>query len=458
MKKIILSLVLFSATTLTVLSQYYQGFENDNFNGLHGVLINPANIVDSRIKSEINIFSTQIQIGTDYTPLTPDNFINIINEDSFTVFPKDDNELLLNLELFGPSFMFNLTKKSSIGLLSRVRIYNNSRNLNAKLYEDLTSGFDDEDFDFNMKNLDQTLHAWGEIGLTYGRILTDKDNNFLKAGITLKYLLGGGVVQATSNSFSGDYVYNENDPPQSLINLSGDLSYMMSYNEDEDPFSSITPGFGTDIGLIYEYRPESTRTIAEDRNGKGFNKYKLKIGVAILDIGHITYKDQEQTDYTLNGSVTAEEGENDIGQALEDNYPGTTTVKDIKVSLPTALQINIDYRITHRVYASVNYNTSLLEADKPYNNIGQNILSISPRYETRFFSLYLPVSFSELGGTAIGTGFRLGPLVIGSGTILSTLFSDNAKSANIYAGLKVPIYQKRKSKLENDTLTPGTVN
>jgi hypothetical protein len=41
-------------------------------------------------------------------------------------------------------------------------------------------------------------------------------------------------------------------------------------------------GIGADIGFVYEYRPDY-----ENKKEQYDNKYKLKVGLALLDIGAI---------------------------------------------------------------------------------------------------------------------------------------------------------------------------
>ena len=47
----------------------------------------------------------------------------------------------------------------------------------------------------------------------------------------------------------------------------------------------------------------------------------------------------------------------------------------------------------------------------------------------------------QYAGFAWGVGLRAGPLTIGSASALTNLFSNNSKAADLYIGLKIPIYQ-----------------
>jgi len=41
-----------------------------------------------------------------------------------------------------------------------------------------------------------------------------------------------------------------------------------------------------------------------------------------------------------------------------------------------------------------------------------------------------------------GAGLRFGPLMLGSGSVLTNLLSDTSKTTDVFVGLKVPIYRK----------------
>lgn len=155
----------------TTYSQSYIGHTVDNYAGIHGVIYNPANIVDSPFKADINLLSASAFGGSDYYAVDLQNVFEA--EDGFDFdddaerFPSDANNFFINTDIVGPSFMFNLSKKSSIGLITRARGVYNINNINGFLYENLEREFDpDEDFSFDSSNLTSTLHSWAEIGVS----------------------------------------------------------------------------------------------------------------------------------------------------------------------------------------------------------------------------------------------------------------------------------------------------
>ncbi|HFG0469967.1 hypothetical protein [Flavobacterium psychrophilum] len=60
-------LLLFVFTSLfSARAQSYLGYYYDNYAGVQSVLYNPASIVDSRFKTDINLASVSGSVGNDY--------------------------------------------------------------------------------------------------------------------------------------------------------------------------------------------------------------------------------------------------------------------------------------------------------------------------------------------------------------------------------------------------------
>ena len=108
----ILSIILLSTT---LYSQSYIGHTVDNFSGVHGLISNPANVVDSRMRTDINLASVSAFFGSDYFGLSlKDLFREDIDFDNVERFPKDKNNFFNTIDVMGPSFMFNLNEKNNL--------------------------------------------------------------------------------------------------------------------------------------------------------------------------------------------------------------------------------------------------------------------------------------------------------------------------------------------------------
>ena len=420
-------------------AQNYVGHSVDNYSGVHGVVYNPSNVVGSNVRADINLFSASVFGGSDYFGINISDIINSNGGFDFDTdtekFPSNENNFFFNADVIGPSFMFNLTKKSSIGLVSRVRANMNINNINGELYEVMADDFNsDEDFEFDSRDLNGTIHAWAEIGLAYGRIILDKPNHVVKAGVTLKFLQGAGSVFMFSPGMQGEFIASTN-----MLTTQGELNYGTSrdFEEGDIDFDELTSGFGLDVGFTYQWHPNRE----SDTEPSYKDPYKLKIGLSLTDIGSINYKDAIVTNYDLNNTVDTSTYDDDTEEFLDDNYNGFETKKATKVKLPTALHLLIDFRFTKKIFFSAQADLSMVKDGKTLTNSVINSVIVAPRLETKWFSLYAPLSFRQYGDVSFGGGIRLGVLTIGSGSVFTNLLSDSSKTTDVYLGLKIPLYR-----------------
>ena len=421
-------------------AQSYIGQTLDHYSGIQGIIYNPSFVVDSKQRADINILSISAFGGSDYFSMDIDGILD--SEDGFNISdglvetPKIDNQFFLNVDILGPSFMFNLSKRSSIGITSRARTFLNFNNLNGTLYENLTESFgDNQNFNFELQNFSGTIHAWAEVGLTYGRVLVNNNSSFLKGGFTLKYLQGAGSTFVNAPSATGQY-----DMASQLLTTAGNFNYgyTLGFDPDNIEFSNVSSGFGGDVGFTYEYRPR----VAYDSIGRNYSNYKLRTGISITDIGSISYDDSNVTSYDLDNTIDKEEFEGrGTREVLEENYQGIEEVITSKINLPTAMHLFMDYKMKKYLYLGLQGSLSLIGDDQEQANRIINTLTATPRFQSRWFSFYLPVSLRQYDGFAMGAGLRLGPLSVGSGSVISNYLGDSSQTTDIYAGLKIPIYR-----------------
>ena len=133
-------------------SQSYIGHNVDNYAGIHSVAYNPSTIVGSNFKTDINIISGSVFGGSDYFGI---DFNSLINgnfdfDDDSERYVSEGNNFYLNTNVLGPSFMFNLNKKSSIGIITKGRAFFNLNDINGELFEAIEDEFEsDNNVTFN---------------------------------------------------------------------------------------------------------------------------------------------------------------------------------------------------------------------------------------------------------------------------------------------------------------------
>lgn len=421
-------------------SQSYVGHSVDNYSGIQGVIYNPSSIVGSNLRADINLFSASVFGGSDYFGINISDIMNSDGgfdfDDDTKKFPSNANNFFFNADILGPSFMFNINKKSSIGIVTRLRANLNINNISGELYENVSDNFDtNENFEFDFKDLNGTIHAWGEIGLAYGRILVDNQTHLLKGGATVKYLQGAGSGFMSSPGLQGQY-----SASAETITTQGELNYGTSqdFESDDLDFSNLTAGFGLDVGFTYQwYADRGNGGLPSDQT-----PYNLKVGVSVTDIGAISYENASINNYDLNGQASTANFEDDTEDFLANNYPGTETIETAKIKLPTALHVLVDYRLTKKWFVSAQADISMIKKGAELSSSVINTATVAPRLETKWFSFYAPLSFRQYGDISFGGGLRLGPLTLGSGSVFTNLLSDSSKTTDVYLGLKIPLFRK----------------
>lgn len=471
MKKItLLFLLIISGSYLD--AQSYIGYLTDNYSGVNSLIANPANIVDSRFKTDINLVGASVFAGNDYYGL---NAMDAINEDDFDFdldankYPSTDNNVALNADIMGPSFMFNLNKKSSIAIFTRARAFLNVNGVNGETVDVID---DDTTNDFNINEGDFLAfgQGWAELGVTYARVLVNNEKHFLKAGITVKYIQGGGSAYGIGKNVTVNYDDDGTDlgggQTTGSVTSTGALSYGRFVDFDNDNYEYELPesatGFGSDLGFVYEWRPNYADYTKTNADGDSYtfkdkNKYKLKLGVSITDIGSINYKNGIEEVFDITNTALSEDDFDDLDDlddVLNSLYTLTNTKIGYKTKLPTALHLNADWSFSNHFYINLNTDLSLIGKEKVNASRISNVVSLTPRFESKWFSLYAPLSVVENNGFQIGAGLRAGPLYLGSGSILSVAGNDDSKGADFYAGLKIPVYQGKPRDKDKD----GVIN
>lgn len=356
--------------------------------------------------------------------------------------------------------MFHIGKKNAIAFFTRSHFLVNAENIDSKLADQIIGDKNSQiQFPFTIRssqNMKVNLNAYTEFGLSYARVLIAQKNNFLKAGITLKYLAGtaNGYIHINKlhttvkkdRETNKSYLTNTSD--RVVVRLGG---VHLSNFDAKDLFDFKSTGFGADIGFIYEYRAHP------DKPKQGINQYKLKIGVSLLDIGGIKYK----RDTTRSGGYTIHipKGQRfylsnlsnsniDHIKDIFDQYPQYFTETDeansagYRVSLPASLHLSIDYHVGGGFYINLAARKALTSFS---NHTGSgrvyNYVTLTPRIESKHFGFFVPVSYSSFTDLNAGIAFRLGPLYLGSGSILTAAFGDT-KRVDVFFGIHFGGLQK----------------
>ncbi len=462
--------LLFFAFTSVSIAQSFPGYRTSNYTGVNGVFFNPANIADNRFKFDINIIAINGFIGTDQGGLRFKDITKSLSADSLRAKLLRGHASINSLDyvdVLGPSVMFSLSPKTSLAFTTRTRVFSNAKDINGDLASALIdAGNSGITTPVNLNTGNSITHAtgWTEIGGSIAQVLTNKgSHHFLKGGISFKYLLGNADSYVNANGLHGTITNNAGN-----AGFTGPASGFLSINTTSNNFKDYTisdffkysgHGVGGDIGFVYEWRPDMD--YSRYQNDYFANKYKIKIGVSLLDVGNIKFN--KSSNQAANYNINIPAGDNFnlnslSGKAVTDYInilnaspyfvKGTPQSSSYSVNLPTTLQANIDYLVNKNLgfnfAAQINTNKT-----NNFNLYYFNSYSITPRWENSLLSVEIPFNYNELTHFNAGLSFRIGPLFIGSGSVLSAIVHDS-KQADVHVGLHFGIPYKKKMRPDTD--------
>ncbi|SMO71403.1 Thrombospondin type 3 repeat-containing protein [Solitalea koreensis] len=454
-------------------AQQFLGLRGSNYAGIYNVFYNPAEIVDSRFSFDMNLISFSTTASNNFGSINRNylfdkGFLKLNVKDdagpywSFT----NDNKVrsgVQNSSVMGPSFMFSFGKKkqNAIALFSKANMFTNIDGITSEFAELVNDDFGTEALKgkpITMSNFRTSTVGWGEVGLTYGRVLLNAKQNFLKGAISAKYVRGYVSGYLNSNTLSIQLV----DPQNSAVKISNsDLSmaYSNNFNSNGDfQFDKIAgrASGAVDLGLVYEYRPKYENFTYEMDQKKGLirhdkNKYLFKAAISITDLGPSLkfdkgtysreYKNMNADNYDISGLPSPADAKEFVAALDADFTNSSAAAKEYEFGLPTSMNANLDYRIGAGFY--VNANAFMpLSAKNKVNAHFVNIYSVTPRFETGGFGAYFPVSYTEHKDLNVGLTFRAGPFLVGTSTIAPFFGKQEIRAADIHFGFKIPVRNK----------------
>ena len=447
MKKILLSLLGLIAYE-GMAQQSFIGLRTSTYGGTLSTISNPAHALWAR-PWDVNLVSIDANLGNNEMGMSLDL------EKSFKKFTDNlaNSKAIdagLKVDVLGPSFIARVNKKHAIGLVSRLRLMANTNGIDANVLQAL---IDSKDMNLSsnlssyknlngISDMNVMANAFREIGAVWSYTVMNDGYNLLRVGAGVKLVQGTGSFYmgfkgANVNNFSlgkdakGDPILHVNDAKAEV--RSGGLDVLGS----PDLFATSASTIGVDLGVIYEYSEDGCP------NCDGHIPYRFKVGVALLDLGKLSYQTNNKS-YRYN-LVNQDINLKDIQKSF-DAIPRPEELKgtSFSSSLPTTLNINLDYRFIDGLYLNLSSQLNMVPKNE-YNARYANDFVLTPRYETHWgngvFGAFLPISYNEVSGFNTGAAFHVGPLVFGSRSILGNLIG-SSKELNAFVGIRFGnIYQ-----------------
>ena len=462
----------------TGVGQGWIGLAQSNYGGTNSLYINPSALADSRHKfylnvagADFNFYNTYIQLDL---PGPAREFLDGTRElkreylteqlSGGTKFASVTGELRL------PSLMISLGPRQGLAFTNRVRAFVQASNVSENLARLARYGLGQagqlglanrllSDNSFNL-----SVGAYHEFALSYARTLTTNQEHFWKVGGTVKYLvgLGGGYLLNEGTQYQ---VYSADSVQLQSRNLSYGFVNTALYKQPGFGagmlYSSQRPGqgFGLDLGATYEWRPEYDQyqyhMDGQDWTDNSRNKYRLRVGLALTDLGAISYNNSQYVQQAqLANTRTVQLGHLDTIKIRNADQIRNTAQRLVGLSsqstkftsyLPTTLRLTADYRLVNHLFAGLLWTQNVL----PASTIGQRSISslaLTPRIEFSHAEIAVPLILANnYRKFQLGAMVRLGPLVVGSDNLGGLVNLTGTTGADLYFGLNLAL-QKHKHK------------
>ncbi|MBI3501528.1 MAG: OmpA family protein [Bacteroidetes bacterium] len=444
-------------------SQDFIGYSNSNYAGVSGIDLNPASIADSRYKFDMALAGFSFNVSNNYIGLRKEAIKNkstAFNDPNFQKdylverINSDRKSAFIHQQLILPSFMLTLSPKHAIGVSIRERTYVNIDGFEPELASQLYHSLEDSSlWQHHLTNKQVSIQAmtWLEYGATYARVLRDEGNKFLKAGVRIKFLQGFWASYVFINNF--DYNFGS-DSTLSVYNTSVNYGHSNSFSLEKNMLKyqfASKPSFGFDLGAVYEWRPDREKYFY-DMDGETHldaryaNKYKLRAGLSVLDIGNIRFEKAtlgdfyaDINDWQINHLKmdTSKGPMANVDSIIKSKFQQTEGLGTFKMNLPTAISTQVDYNIWKNYYANFTAYYAF-QFTKNKNKVHElTTFSITPRWDWKWFGVFIPVSYNTYRNLNLGLDLRLGPLIIGTHNLAPLIGNQNIYGAEVHFILKL---------------------
>lgn len=443
---------------MTGIGQNYTAIQGSSYAGSLGTGHNPASIVNTPYTWDVTPFAFQVRTITDavtihnYSLLTP----GAKAEYAFTPgnFSRTAH-LSSNINLLNARVSLNRQTAIAGGINIRTYLRGKTSPYN---FIDTLSGLESF-FGINGNRLDLsgdvTGNSWVEVYGSYARTMIDNEKARLNAGVTLKISRG-----LAASNVRADNIRVEPQATTELSQLvSGQARYAYSINFDywknekstmqniRDFLSRTEGGFSMDLGVEYLLKPSGWVAFDDDDT---YYDYDWKIGLSLLDLGFNQYRFSPNSRYVsgIRPGISGADLDNKFTnienvQAFNDSL--ATVVRTMRrfsgnftVINPTRLVINADRFITQAFYvnADLSINLYAFMKDRLYAR-ELNLLTVTPRWETRRWGFYLPMQYNAENKFWVGAAVKAGPLLLGIHNFAYVFAKDQLQNGGGYLALVV---------------------
>lgn len=366
----------------------------------------------------------------------------------------------LNMITQGPSFLFSYQKWGiAIGTANHtsLKIFNVAEPL-ARLTRlknfSLNALTDSAGTQIIDNSFSVVANAYQEFSASFGYLVYDNGPFKVKAGVGFRFLLGLGYGEFNNNGVDLRF-FDQDSIVMRSANFSAAYSNPQIFNDfrsDILNFERAGTGYALNLGASVEWNPEALSPLFKPE------RYKFRFGVALSNIGAITYDRQvTKLSATLNNPIVinpqdtaflasfATSNSNGIAfldSVVRNNMTVTSEDGSMRINLPYNLQFDFDWNIFKGFYLGVIPNIAInTSGNFNFKNLSNYIFL--PRFESRFVEVSVPLIYTQgIDKLQVGAMIRLGPVFLGTNDLGFITRNEPINNVGFYFGLAAGLLRK----------------
>ena len=434
MKNATASFVVLLCVNYSSAQQHFAGINTSAHTSIVNGSLNPAEFANITSIYGVNILGISVNASSNKI-----GFSDLINGNEIErlIFSGSESaNLRFDGELLGPGFSYKVNKWTfalTTKAYAKLDLVEIDVNIGDAIANAGINSLFGSTVVANNSNQRLTGTTWGEVGFAAGTNLFEDDKSKFNAGATLKLLFPGSYANFGADRFSGNINNTLGNGTLTEAQANLNIAYSGNLGEDFSNFSDYSSslfgrlnGFAVDLGVNYLLKDEEP------------GRYKLNSGLAVRNIGGMTFKSANNSSTNYNLSI---QGSESLGLNQFENVTSIQEVEailldsgyldkdqnestDFKVKLPTVISVYADVKIIPDLYITA-YTQQKLNKNNANDQIGtENVISLIPRYLLNKLEFFMPLASNEISGFTAGIGFRAYGFYIGSASIISALIAD----------------------------------
>ncbi|MFK8039077.1 MAG: DUF5723 family protein [Crocinitomicaceae bacterium] len=429
------------------------GAVHSNYSPTNSVHLNPSSMLDAKTWLDIHVVGLGTYLNNNFAAVQNRSIIDLIGAGGINTDQMGYNVTRNKYHAYSRTNISSLSAVLSqgdhaFGMSYNLFAYADIRKVDNSIALPLSQFFQNQnvtDFtDLNIEKLRANVTSYGEAKLSYAYTFKKIYRNMMMFGVSAKKIFpiaGGAAKIADAN-----YTIQSNDL-LAINNFQGDVMFGQATG------FSLLGGMGLDLGFTYQNMKERCSNYFPNSSKSGCSPkfYKYKLGISIIDIGYVKFNESSTSTYAVDvDSVIFDPGRDNFQTELGNVTTGDEASginKPNKMGLPTVVSLQFDYNIwANKFYVNGTVVYGVPPFPKNYGVRRANSLSVTPRFETKWFDVALPFSMYEFRQPQLGLSMRLYFLTIGTDKLLNIFVPSDIYGADIYAQLKVPLFRNPKCK------------